>query len=320
MRTLLNPALRFVAIGIVLYGLLGYAAERLTLAVGHSNPIFKILAASEVNYDWVILGASHAMPLDFDGFGARLERETGHRILNLGSLGTGPLYNRFVLDVFLRKHRAGSLLYIVDAFSFRSSAWNEERFSDVKLVRGAPLDRDVASLLLRYVREDGVPAYAALDYLTLFSKINNRDRFVQDTWEGERQFDRIYRASPAMVRKRIDYLYPEPPNRVISERYLASFEALIDAARQRGMTVTVVRMPLPPDFRRALPDESSFDAELARRLAQRGTPFHDFASALDDPRYFFDTDHLNRQGAEAFLDCCLRPILAPGRPQAVQAR
>jgi hypothetical protein len=82
--------------------------------------------------DWVILGASHAMPLDFADFNAQMERETRLRILNLAAPDAGPLYNRFVLEDFLRAHRARNLLYVVDSFAFYSRTWNEDRFADAK--------------------------------------------------------------------------------------------------------------------------------------------------------------------------------------------
>ena len=56
--------------------------------------------AEKREFDWVILGASHAMPLDFADFNAQMQHETGLQIINLASPGTGPLYNRFVLEHF----------------------------------------------------------------------------------------------------------------------------------------------------------------------------------------------------------------------------
>src|ERR1035441_359644 len=119
-----KSALLFVAIGLMIYAGLSFATERLLLRNGHSNPFFKIATAEANDYDWVILGASHAMPLDFGDFNALMQRETGLRILNLAAQGTGPLYNRFVLEHFLRAHRTRNLLYVVDAFAFYRS---EER-------------------------------------------------------------------------------------------------------------------------------------------------------------------------------------------------
>lgn len=184
-----KSALLFFAIGLLIYAGVYMAAERLLYRHGHSNAFFKIATTETRDYDWVILGASHAMPLDFGDFNASMERETGLRILNLASQGTGSLYNRFVLEYFLRAHRTRNLLYVIDSFTFTSRAWNEDRFSDAKLIRGAPFEMATAQLMWNYVRRDGVSPRALLDYLTGFSKINNRDRFQLDAWEGEAQFD-----------------------------------------------------------------------------------------------------------------------------------
>jgi len=44
---------------------------------------------------------------------------------------------------------------------------------------------------------------AVLDYVTGFSKINIRERFQRNMWEGEPQFDRVYRPSTSATAKRI---------------------------------------------------------------------------------------------------------------------
>ena len=124
-----KSALLFVAIGLLLYAGVFFATERLLMRNGHSNPFFKIATAEVHDYDWVILGASHAMPFDFADFNALMQRETGLRIINLAAQGTGPLYNRFVFEHFLRAHRTRNLLYVVDSFALTSRAWNEDRFS-----------------------------------------------------------------------------------------------------------------------------------------------------------------------------------------------
>ena len=140
MKRLGKSALLFIAIGLALYACVYFAAERLMLHTGRSNPFFKIATVQDRSVDWVILGASHAMPLDFDDFNAYMQRETGLRILNLASPGTGPLYNRFVLEHFLRAHRTKNILYVVDSFAFYSRSWNEERFADAKLLGRTPFE------------------------------------------------------------------------------------------------------------------------------------------------------------------------------------
>jgi hypothetical protein len=306
-----RAALLFVAIGLAIYGGLLYASERLLYRTGRSNPFFKIATTTEPGVDWVILGASHAMPLDFADFNAVMERETGLRILNLASPGTGPLYNRFVLEQFFAERRARGVLYVIDSFAFQSAAWNEERFADPKLLRRTPFDAAVARRLARYVRNENVDVRALLDYLSGFSKINNRERFASDIWEGETQFERVYRPSSAAVSKRIAYLYPKPPDEAARERYLQEFADLIALARRHEARVVVVKMPMPAQFRGRLPGEADFDAAVARLLAAEGVAFHDFSQRLNEPRFYFDTDHLNRTGLTAFFRNDLKSVLLP---------
>jgi hypothetical protein len=309
-RTMKKSALLFVSIGLALYAAAFYAAERLVYRTGKSNAFFKIATTQQPAIDWVILGASHAMPLDFADFNGFMEAETRLRILNLASPGTRPLYNRFVLEHFLSRHGAKNLLYVLDSFAFYSPAWNEERFADVKLLRRTPLDLDVARRLSVYVRQEGVDPRALLDYVTGFSKVNNRERFEPDVWEGEKQFERVYRPSATATRSRIAYLYPKAPDPAGLSRYLEEFKAIIALARQRDMRVIVIKMPVPSQFQNQLPDEAVFDGAVSQMLGREQVVFHDFARAMDEPRFYFDTDHLNRAGLTEFFHRHLKAVLA----------
>jgi len=309
MQRLLRPALLFVAIASVIYAALYAASEALLLRNGHSNAFFKIARVAEPTVDWIVLGASHAMPLDFGDFNAGLQRSSGKRIVQLAGPGTGPLYNRLVLEHFLRTHRARNLLYAVDDFAFYSRTWNEDRFSDTKLLRRTPFDAALALALLRYVRDEGVEALALIEYVSGFSKINNRERFEPDVWEGEAQFDRAARPSASAITKRIAYLYPEQQSPEALARYMQRFASLLALARQHGLRVLVVKMPLPLAFRSQLPDPSAFEQGLSRAVTAAGATLADFSGTIDDPKLYFDTDHLNRAGLTLFAQRSLIPIL-----------
>lgn len=305
-----KSALLFVAIGLALYAGTYYATERLMYHTGDSNPFFKIVTSDEAPYDWVILGASHAMPLDFEDFNAVTERETGQRILNLAAPGAGPLYNRFVFEHFLSRRRTANLLYVVDSFAFYSRTWNEDRFADAKLLRRMPFEPALALRFLDYGVSERVDALAVLDYVTGFSKINNRERFRRDIWEGEAKFDRVHRPSAVADRKRIAYLYPAPdPDPAVFARYVDAFTKLLAAARRNGIGVVVVKMPVPARFYKQLPGEPAFDEAIADLLAMQGVPFHDFSLTMDEPRFYFDTDHLNRTGLNEFFARHLKAVL-----------
>ena len=125
-----------------------------------------------------------------------------------------------------------------------SRAWNEDRFADAKLIRGTPFAPALARRLGNYVRRDGVDPRALLDYLSGFSKINNRDRFQRDVWEGEAQFDRVFRSSATAVAQRIAYLYPDAKTPELCARYLKQFSGLIATAREQGIRVIAVKLPI----------------------------------------------------------------------------
>lgn len=304
-----RSAIAFIGIGLLIYAGVYFGAERLMYRNGHSNPFFKIAMSEVKAFDWVILGASHAMPLDFVDFNSRMQGETGLKIINLASPGTGPLYNRFVLEAFLRGHSTKNVLYVADSFGFYSRTWNEERFSDAKLLRATPFDPVTAWLLSQYSSRDGVDPRAVADYVTGFSKINNRDRFQEDIWEGELQFDRIYRQSAAAVKSRIGYLFPDSGREVALSRYMAEFAKLLELAERRHIRVAVIKMPTPGQFRAQLPNEPAFDAAMAVAVENRGVGFTDFSAELDDPRFYFDTDHLNRDGVTELFNRHLKEIL-----------
>jgi hypothetical protein len=313
MKRLGTSALLFVAIGFALYAGCFYAAEQLMYRTGKTNPFYKIATAGPAEVDWVILGASHAMPLDFSDFNALMERETGLRILNLASPGTGPLYNRFVLEHFLSKRRTAGVLYVLDSFAFQSRTWNEDRFADAKLIRRTPFELALARRFWSYSRHEGVDMRALLDYVAGFSKINNRERFQTDVWEGEAQFDKTYRPSAAMTAKRIDYLYPKPAEPLALTHYLGTFADLLDLARQRGTRVIVIKLPVPEQFASKLPQEEAFDRAVSQLLATRHIPFQDYSHDMNEPRFYFDTDHLNRAGMTEFFNRHLKSLLAEPR-------
>ncbi len=312
---LVRSAVLFVAIGALLYFGVYAFSERLLYRTGDSNPFFKIETSETRDFDWVILGASHAMPLDFADFNAVMERDTGLKILNLAGPGTGPLYNSFVLEHFIREHKTRNVLYVLDSFAFYDRSWNEDRFSDAKLLSRTPFDPALAQEFVRYTLTGGVDPRALLDYVSGFSKINNRDRFKQDIWEGEAQFDRSYRPSSAADAKRIAYLYPRPsPDPKALAYYLGILDRILTLTSENGAAVTVIKPPVPPQFYRKLPNEAVFDAAVSGLLARRGVTFYDYSQAIPEPRLYFDTDHLNHDGLEQFFAQYLKPVLWAARP------
>ncbi|MBD8064424.1 hypothetical protein IC608_02900 [Devosia sp. PTR5] len=159
-------------------------------------------------------------------------------------------------------------------------------------------------------------------YLTGFPKVNNPERFMPDIWEAAANFDRRYRPSAVAEAERIAYLYPAGSGGEETLRhYLESFMALVDRASAAGMAVHVVKLPVPPRFYAQLPGEADFDRSLGDQLKLRGLELEDYSALLPEARYYFDSDHLGRQGVEALAEQVLvplmkEPVVVPGQGTA----
>jgi hypothetical protein len=115
------------------------------------------------------------------------------------------------------------------------------------------------------------------------------------------QFDRVYRQSAAAVKSRIAYLFPQSGESASLARYLVELAKLLDLAKRQNVRVVAIKMPTPGLFRAQLPNEVLFDEAISRLLARYGIEFDDFSPQLDEPQFYFDTDHLNRAGVMAFF-------------------
>jgi len=198
----------FVLIGLLIYAGAYYASEQLVYKYAKRNRFYTVRMARQPGYDYVILGASHALPLDFEDVNVRLQQTTGARIINLSTPGGGLVPNRLLLEYLLTRHKAKSVIYILDSFFFYSREWNEDRLKDVRLFRRAPFDPDLAKLLVAYSFRGAIGPGTALDYISGFSKINNADRFKPDLSEDElTRFRRVHKPTSRDI-KRVEYLYP----------------------------------------------------------------------------------------------------------------
>ena len=302
-----RQAFLFLLVGVLLYIAVYSVADGLVYQYAKRNRFFAIKTAPHSDYNYVILGASHAAALDYEDMTAQLERMTGARILNLSIVGGGITVNRLLLDYFLAQHRTTGVVYILDSFAFYSAQWNEERLSDTRLFDRAPFDPTLVTVLL----QNPASHSAAFDYLIGFSKINNADRFKLDISDDEAtKFNKTYRPLKQIDDQRLAYLYPKPIEEVTFRRYLAEFEDTLQNLKQRNIRVIVVKPPVPTRFYKALPGEAQFDETLKPILDKHGVEFHDFSLVGNDEKFFFNTDHLNKTGVLNFFENYLKSLLA----------
>jgi hypothetical protein len=310
MKSYLKRIAQFVAIGLVLYAGVYYFSETLVYRYGKANRFYQIKTSQISTYDYVFLGASHPMPFDYKDMNARLEEMTGSRIINVATPGNGIVLNRFILEYLLQKRNTRNVVYFLDSFVLYSQAWNEDRFKDVKLFQRAPFDFTLAKMLFNYTFQEGIAYTVFLDYLSGFSKINNRDRFKPDVREDEAKFDRKYRFIASRDMTRIKYLYPsEKIDERVFNKYLKNFLELADSLKAKGIGLIVIKAPIPSHIYAMLPQEKEFDEKIKTLLDEKNVPFYDFSMVANNLEYFYDTDHLNRTGVLNFFEKYLQPVL-----------
>ncbi|WP_137701212.1 SGNH/GDSL hydrolase family protein [Marimonas lutisalis] len=299
----------FIALVLMLYAAAATLADRWIARTPGSRPFQILLARQGQTVDWLVIGSSHAMPLEFGGIPARLGAETGQSMMVLAETGAGPLYALFVARQAHADLTARRVLYILDDFAFYAPDWNEDRIADRTLLRHTPTRLSTASGLWQMVRRESVPVTALADYLTAFSKLNPPERFPQPGWEGRAAFDKGFRPSRHAIQSRAEYLFPDGTDMATANRYLGTLEKLIAETHAAGSEIEILRLPVAGPFRDALPDLNAFDARLGQMLQRLNVPLHDLRAELPGPEFYFDPDHLNRQGMETLYESHLQSIL-----------
>ncbi len=300
-------ALLFIAIGVLLYLGLYVGTDQLIYQYAKRNRFYDVKTAQHAEYDYVILGASHAAVFDYADMNAQLQAMTGNKILNLSIVGSGPVVERLLLEYFLSGHQTKNVLYVVDSFAFNSRDWNEKRFEGVRLFDRAPFDLTLAQVLFHNPASRPV----TFDYLNGFSRINNADRFKPDVTDDEAQrfAKTVYRPVRQIDQQRIDYLYPKNLDPQALPHYLAEFENLITFLKQRNIRLVVMKPPVPTRFYNLLPREAEFDAALEPILDRNGVEFHDFSLVANDEKFYFNPDHLNQAGVLNFYASHLKGVI-----------
>lgn len=313
-----RSAKRFSWAPFLLFGLLIYAgiymfAETTVLDTSKRNRLFMINTAPQSEYDYVIVGASHAMPFGFEDMNERLEGMTDSSIINLSIEGAGPVPSRFLIDYFLADHTTENVLYIIDSFAFYSEQWNEVRIDDPELLSRAPFDWDLLATLWDYPSTRGlIPGY-----LTGFYKINNHDRFEPDISEAEQgRFTRTYRTNPRVDERRMAFLYPDNVDEEVFDTYISELEQLAKDLDSKGINLIAVKTPLPERVLTKLEGEEVFNRRVRKVLEPHGFELHDFTTVANDDAYFYDTDHLNKDGVINFTDTYLADLLRSGSTSA----
>ncbi len=274
-----------------------------------TNRCFNIKTAQSPSYDFIIMGASHAMALSYEDMNEQLEKMTGKSVFNLATLGGGLLPNKLILDYYFMNHQAKNLLYFIDSGMFYTPYFNEDRLKDIVYYQLAPFDLALAKLVLSYTFNGILKVSTTVDYLFGFSKINNQDRFKPDINELELRFQKTFFPTTNQIKTRISSFIQDSYDEKAFNKYMDIFKQQLNDWRSKNIIVIIAKTPVPKKFYDMLSNEAGFDAKLKAVLAEKQVPFYDFSLTIPEYDYYFDTDHLNRKGVEIFFKDSLVKVM-----------
>ena len=272
---------------------LGAAARR--DPVSKVNWVFRLRGKQP---DYVVLGSSRAyriikvpiMDSVLDGTG-----------LNLGQDGASFAEIALLFDIYLRENDSRRVLLEVDEFGLDSASFSHP-FHEFFYI---PYVRD--TLVSRALR-DYFGARALLwRYVPLFGYAEFNDRIglksAARVWRGQRAEFTADGSAPSrgevpdsVFDKARDTTYR------VSQGRVRSLEHILDAARTRGIHVTMFTAPVYMPFQRAVTNREALLERYREIGLAHGATFITVSDSdiASDRRYFRDPRHLNREGSQLF--------------------
>ena len=305
MRAILKKAALFLIVNTALYALYYAAAESRYRPQdpGRTGHVLYFFPKNEPA-DLVFTGSSHGQVFRTSGNQARVEKILNRKIVNLSVGGSGAVTANMMLDYYFgQKNKTKTVVMLVDFFGLQVVHNNEGN----PAFRHEPLRLSILPYMFRHRLDFG----EILGYFT--GKVSryywDRRIFKEEDTQYLKMLDLTE------VKQRVAGIYRAGLSRKRFERYTKILEEAISRARANDAEVVIV---LPPATFQVAPKTaegtSDWLIEYLNDLKKReNVSFHDCRAALQNLRYFYDTDHLNTPGVVHFTQNHLRPIL-DGRP------
>lgn len=261
------------------------------------------LVRGELPAEILILGSSRAW-VHFDC--TAVEARTEKSCFNLGLDGSTLLMQNAVFQSYLAHHAAPSVLVLaldISSFTKTDDRYWIERY--LPHLNQYPILKVLADLDPVYWRHRLIPLYTAGVFGAEYAEKGMLLFFQPQDFPGkERQgFRAVERdwdeAAAHAVIKRL----PVGPD-FVDAKALAAFDSILKTAHRSGARVFVVYPPAHESVARRVTNQNeilNFFHEAAR---VRGAQFLDYSASflIHDKAYFYNPQHLNRQGAELFSD------------------
>jgi hypothetical protein len=299
-RKLLLKSSLFLALNAALaVAVLHLHASTLTTTPWETDSVLMAMPTSS-HTDLVFLGTSRAYLLSrFQKHHEMVEKTLGRNVFNMAlPQGGGITPARFCLETYWEQENTTErVIYFLDPFVLYSPGANENHkfvyFEPFRISFLAKLVRNHYPYrrIITYVRSKFSAAW-------LFQKPRPLVHHIAPLSESEYTKERIA--------LRLDSLYPDGLPADVFATYTAEFERIVALCEHHNTPLTVI---VPPTL---LGPEPGHDAmmEWLRGLEEKqGIAVRNWVNVMPDRTKFYNLDHMNLGGIEAFMEGWVRPML-----------
>ncbi len=275
--------LMFLFIGLIIVKIIEPKLERTNWTTEAS---FSAIQENR-NYDFVIMGTSHAREFSRSGNHQLVSKMTKHLFFNLSKgFGHGGLMPNLMAwkHFTLRGNHTKRVIYFVDPWVFFSKKWNEENYC----LEDEPFSPSVLKLAL----SSGLSAGSIINYLK--SKFKPSYLFARPI-SSQPNLKYLQKVDTSLISKQPKANYLDGLKRENFEKYAALFKKFIEDLQSQGISVTLV---LPPTLLGIEPGRN----QLVNFLETiNGVEFYDHSQSISDPHLFYDLHHLNTRGIGEYV-------------------
>ena len=276
-------AMPCVLAAILLGGHGGWATTVFFRTVPESHIKHRLNEASRTtDVDILFLGSSHC----YRTFDPRIFSRYGYTTFNLGTSNQTPEQTLALLQRYL--DTLCPRLVIMDVNPESLSIDGVESALDV-LCSSPPS----WPTILMALRSGNAKVMCTAIYVALKHVLGGGTYADEPTMVGENGY-----VDGGYVERPVEHFSPVPFNRrsyVADPHQLRALRRCVDLLRERGVSYAFVRVPITKINLQAY-DEGDF----GDRMREMAPYFDDCPSAIDDSLHFFDGEHLNQDGAEAY--------------------
>lgn len=258
-----------------------------TLGNGETETNLPVLPKNK-SYDFVLLGSSHARILSRSKNHNRVEQLLHMTFLNLSQGGNREsLKNQknYLTYFYQRGNKNSITVYILDPFIL----YRRELLNYYHIFNNEPFRLDFLYTLLTSGDYNWKTTTSYLFAMNQY-KTMSPTQIKQST------------ASAQIIQSRMKSLYLNP----IDTDNFRFINEVNELSLNHGAKLVVI---IPPTLFPKHKQTEEVKKELVKLQKTEHFALFDFSEVMKDPKYFLDSDHLNNNGIENFVQRYLRPIL-----------